>query len=68
MDSKGTKRWTWWLTRRWRLGGSRFKANPGKKLERPHLNQKKLAVIVHTCHSSHKANAIRRISDRLTKA
>jgi hypothetical protein len=31
-----------------KMGGSEFEANPGKILERPHLN-KQLDVVVHIC-------------------
>jgi hypothetical protein len=40
-------------TQEQRFGGSRFKASPGKKLVKPHLNQLKLSTVAHASHLSY---------------
>jgi hypothetical protein len=43
-------------------GRLQFKASQDKKLVRPHLNQKKLGVVLHSCHPSYTGSINRRIA------
>jgi hypothetical protein len=44
------------------MGGLRLEASPGKKLARPHPNNnKKLGVMLHTCHPSCAGSISRKI-------
>jgi hypothetical protein len=44
------------------LEGSWFEASLGKKLVRPHLNQKELGVVAHACHPCYEGSVNRRVT------